>query len=178
MYDLHRSVGLVGGVLLMITAFTGAVMNLPAVARPMVSSISPLTPPKSSISSGDTRIDWQQALDSAQASMPQATSWRIARDDKHGLYQIRLRKPNDLQDCGSVRVFVDACDGHVLHALDPLKGSAGYTLIRVQFGLYSCQLLGNAGQDIGCAAGTPAVTVHDYRHCHLAAKAQVGKSSA
>lgn len=147
MYDLHRSVGLVAGVLLMITAFTGAVMNLPDVARPMVSSISPLTaPPKSSLRSGDVRIDWQQALDSAQASMPQATLARIARDDKHGLFQIRLRKPNDLQDSGSVRVFVDAGDGHVLHSLDPLKGSAGDAFIGVQFGLHSGQMLGLPGK--------------------------------
>ena len=147
MYDLHRSVGLVAGALLVITAFTGAVMNLPDVARPIVSSISPLTPPpKSSTSSGDTRIDWQQALTLAQASMPQATPARIARDDKHGIYQVRMRKPNDLQDGGSVRMFLDAGDGHVLHALDPLKGSAGDAFIGVQYGLHTGQLLGLPGK--------------------------------
>jgi len=62
--------------------------------------------------------------------MPQVTPGRVARDDKYCLYQIHLRKPNDLQDSGSVWVFVDACDGHVLQALAPLKGSAGRCLHR------------------------------------------------
>lgn len=147
MYDLHRSVGLVAGVLLVMTAFTGAVMNLPDVARPVVASLSPLTkPPKSSAHEGKPQISWQQALQSAQASMPLATPVRIARDDKHSLYQVRLHKPDDIQDSGSVRVFVDAVDGKVLRSLDPLKGSAGDTFIGVQYGLHTGQLLGLPGK--------------------------------
>ncbi|WP_211474604.1 PepSY-associated TM helix domain-containing protein [Collimonas humicola] len=147
MYDLHRSVGLVAGVLLVITAFTGAVMNLPDVARPMVSSLSPLTkPPQSSAHEGKPQISWQQALASAQASMPLATPVRIARDDKHSLYQIRMLRQDDIQDGGSVRVFVDAVDGQVLRSLDPLKGSAGDAFIGVQYGLHTGQLLGLPGK--------------------------------
>ncbi|AIY39621.1 putative iron-regulated membrane protein; Iron-uptake factor PiuB [Collimonas arenae] len=147
MYDLHRSVGMVAGVLLVVTAFTGAVMNLPDVARPMVASLSSLTkPPKSSMHEGKPQIDWQQALEAAQASVPLSTPVRIARDDKQRLYQVRLRKQNDIQDSGSVRVFVDAVDGKVLNALDPLKGSAGDTFIGVQYGLHTGQLLGLPGK--------------------------------
>lgn len=147
MYDLHRTVGLIAGTLLVITAFTGAVMNLPDVARPLVSSLSALTPPPvGSAEDGKQKIGWQQALASAQATMPLGTPARIARDEKHGLYQIRLRKPDDIQDSGSVRVFVDAIDGHVLRALDPLKGSAGDTFIGVQYGLHTGQILGLPGK--------------------------------
>jgi uncharacterized iron-regulated membrane protein len=151
MYDLHRSVGLVAGVLLVMTAFTGAVMNLPDVARPLVSSLSPLTPPpkevaKSLATESKRQISWQQALASAQASMPRATPARIARDDKHGIYQIRMRKPDDIQDSGSVRVFVDAADGRVLRALDPLTGSGGDAFIGVQYGLHTGQILGLPGK--------------------------------
>jgi uncharacterized iron-regulated membrane protein len=147
MYDLHRSVGLVAGVLLVMTAFTGAMMNLPDVARPLVSSLSPLTkPPKSSAHEGKPQISWQQALASAQASLPESMPVRIARDDKHSLYQVRLRKHDDIQDSGSVRVFVDAVDGQVLRSLDPLKGSAGDTFIGVQYGLHTGQLLGLPGR--------------------------------
>jgi uncharacterized iron-regulated membrane protein len=147
MYDLHRSVGLVAGVLLVITAFTGAVMNLPDVARPVVASLSPLTkPPKSSAHDGKPQVSWQQALAAAQASMPLAVPVRIARDDKHSLYQIRMLKRDDIQDSGSVRVFVDAVDGQVLRSLDPLKGSAGDAFIGVQYGLHTGQLLGLPGK--------------------------------
>lgn len=150
MYDLHRTVGLVAGILLVITAFTGAVMNLPDVARPLVSSLSALTPPpKGSSAEGKPQINWQQALAAAQATMPLATPARIVRiahDEKHGLYQVRLRKPDDIQDGGSVRVFVDAADGHVLRSLDPLKGSAGDTFIGVQYGLHTGQILGLPGK--------------------------------
>ncbi len=147
MYDLHRTVGLVAGVLLVITAFTGAVMNLPDVARPLVSSLSALTPPpKGSSAEGKPHINWQQALAAAQATMPLATPARIARDDKHGIYQVRLRKPDDIQDGGSVRVFIDAADGHVLRSLDPLKGSAGDTFMGVQYGLHTGQILGLPGK--------------------------------
>jgi uncharacterized iron-regulated membrane protein len=151
MYDLHRTVGLVAGVLLVITAFTGAVMNLPDVARPLVSSLSPLTPPpkevaKSLATENKRQISWQQALASAQASLPLATPARIARDEKHGIYQVRLRKPDDIQDSGSVRVFVDSADGRVLRSLDPLKGSAGDTFIGVQYGLHTGQIMGLPGK--------------------------------
>ena len=147
MYDLHRTVGLVAGILLVITAFTGAVMNLPDVARPLVSSLSALTPPPKG-SSADERpqISWQQALAAAQATMPLATPARIARDDKHGVYQVRLRKPDEIQDGGSVRVFIDAADGHVLRSLDPLKGSAGDIFMGVQYGLHTGQILGLPGK--------------------------------
>lgn len=147
MYDLHRTVGLVAGILLVITAFTGAVMNLPDVARPMVSSLSALTPPpKGSGAEGKPQINWQQALAAAQAIMPLATPARIARDEKHGVYQVRLRKPDDIQDGGSVRVFIDAADGHVLRSLDPLKGSAGDAFMGVQYGLHTGQILGLPGK--------------------------------
>jgi uncharacterized iron-regulated membrane protein len=150
MYDLHRTVGLVAGILLVITAFTGAVMNLPDVARPLVSSLSALTPPpKGSAAESQPKvlqINWQQALAAAQASMPLATPARIARDEKRGIYQVRLRKPDDIQDGGSVRVFIDAADGHVLRALDPLKGSAGDTFMGVQYGLHTGQILGLPGK--------------------------------
>ncbi|GAC1325725.1 MAG: PepSY domain-containing protein [Collimonas sp.] len=147
MYDLHRTVGLVAGILLVITAFTGAVMNLPDVARPLVSSLSALTPPpKGSSAEGKPQINWQQALTAAQATMPLATPARIARDEKHGIYQVRLRKPDDIQDGGSVRVFIDAADGHVLRSLDPLNGSAGDTFMGVQYGLHTGQIMGLPGK--------------------------------
>ncbi len=85
---------------------------------------------------------WQQAFGlGASHYVASDAGRRITRDDKHGLYQIRLPKPNDLRDSGSVRVFFDTCDGNVLHALDSLKGSAGDAFIGIQFGLHSCQLL-------------------------------------
>lgn len=146
MYDLHRSIGLVAGVFLVIIAFTGAVMNLPDVARPLVASMSPLTPPPEAAGEGKPQISWQQALALAQETMPLATPARIARDDKRGLYQIRMRKSDDIQDGGSVRVFIDAADGHVLRSLDPLKGSAGDAFIGVQYGLHTGQLLGLPGK--------------------------------
>ncbi|WP_211452284.1 PepSY-associated TM helix domain-containing protein [Collimonas antrihumi] len=147
MYDLHRTVGLVAGILLVITAFTGAVMNLPDVARPLISSLSALTPPpKGSSAEGKSQINWQQALAAAQATLPLATPARIARDEKHGVYQVRLRQPDDIQDGGSVRVFIDAADGHVLRALDPLKGSAGDAFMGVQYGLHTGQILGLPGK--------------------------------
>jgi uncharacterized iron-regulated membrane protein len=151
MYDLHRTVGLVAGILLVISAFTGAVMNLPDVARPLVTSLSPLTPPPKEVAKAPAtearpQINWQQALVAAQAAMPLATPARIARDEKNGVYQIRMRKPDDIQEGGSVRLFIDAADGHVLRALDPLKGSAGDAFMGVQYGLHTGQILGLPGK--------------------------------
>lgn len=153
MYDLHRAVGLVAGVLLMLLALTGAILNLPDVARPAVGAVSALSPPPASRNPKVLSAGWQQAIDAARATHPQASLFGAAFNPAQNLYQVRLHKPNDLQHSGTLRVFVDASDGKVVRSHDPLSGTGGDAFIGLQYALHSGQILGLPGQALMAFAG-------------------------
>lgn len=145
-YDLHRAIGLLAGALLLILALSGAVLNLYDLALKAVGTVSTVRPPPVSSDPAATRVGWQQAIDLARTAHPQAGLFGVARDPKRNTYQVRLAYPDDIQHSGRLRVFVDAADGTILRAHDPLKGSAGEAFLGLQFPLHSGQILGVSGQ--------------------------------
>lgn len=153
MYDLHRSIGLVAGVLLMLLALSGAILNLPDIARPAVNAVASLTPPPASRNPDLMTTGWQQAIDTARAAHPQADLFGVAFNPAQNLYQVRLHKPNDLQHSGTLRIFVDAADGAIVRSHDPLNGTGGDAFMGLQYPLHSGQILGLPGQAMMAFAG-------------------------
>jgi uncharacterized iron-regulated membrane protein len=152
-YDLHRSTGLAAGLLLIVLAISGAVLNLHDIARMVVGTISTLAPPVVSADSSVSRVGWQEAASIAMAAHPEATLFGIAHDNNRNVYQIRLHKPDDIQHSGRLRVFVDAANGVILRSQDPLQSTAGEAFLGLQFPLHSGQIIGIWGQALMVLVG-------------------------
>jgi uncharacterized iron-regulated membrane protein len=160
LFDLHRTVGVVGFLVLVVTAFTGLYMNLPSVIEPAVGALSPFTQRPASVRPAGTpradvwRIGWDAAYASARRLEPAHPLAVIGRVEARGYYQVRFMPPDDIMDAGTIRYFVDGRDGAVLGRFDDRAGTLG-DLIRIwQFPLHSGQGFGLAGRILVCIAGT------------------------
>lgn len=159
LFDLHRTVGVVGFVVLVVSAFTGLYMNLPAVIEPAVEALSPFTQRPSSVRPAGAsrsevwRTGWDAAYASARRLEPSHPLAVIGRVEARGYYQVRFMPPDDIMDAGTIRYFVDGRDGTVLGRFDDRAGTLG-DLIRIwQFPLHSGQGFGMPGRVVVCVAG-------------------------
>ena len=159
LFDLHRTVGVVGFVVLLVTAFTGLYMNLPSVIEPAVAALSPFTQRPASVRPAGVpradvwRIGWDAAYASArrlETSHPLAV---IGRVEARGYYQVRFMPPDDIMDAGTIRFFVDGRNGQVLRRFDDRAGTLGDQIRIWQFPLHSGQGFGLPGRILVCIAG-------------------------
>ncbi|MDX2220482.1 MAG: PepSY-associated TM helix domain-containing protein [Burkholderiales bacterium] len=152
LFDLHRSVGLIGGVLLVVIAFTGLYMNLPQVIEPAVAAMSPFSERPASVRSADQRRDqtwqvgWDAALATARAAHPVDPVAGIGKIEARGYYQVRFLLPGDIMDSGTVRYFVDGRNGQLLGHFNHRSGTLGDKIRVWQFPLHSGQGFGMPGR--------------------------------
>ena len=158
-FDLHRVVGLVAAVVLVVSAFSGLYMNLPQVVEPAVSALSPFTPRPPSVRPKDApresvwRIGWDEALAAARAQQARHPVVVLGRVEARGYYQVRFMPPDDIMDAGTIRLFVDGRDAKVLGRFEDRRGTFG-DLVRIwQFPLHSGQGFGMPGRIVVCVAG-------------------------
>jgi uncharacterized iron-regulated membrane protein len=151
-FDLHRSVGLIAAVPLLVIAFTGLYMNLPSVVEPVVRAVSPFTERPTSVRTpAMTRAEvwalgWDEAVSRARAAEPAKALAVAGRVEGRGYYQVRFMSEGDIVDAGSTRVFIHGRTGAVLGRFEDRKGSAGDVVRIWQFPLHSGQAFGLAGR--------------------------------
>lgn len=164
-FDLHRAVGLLAAVPLLVIAFTGLYMNLPSVIEPVVRFFSsPTERPGSVRAPGAPRADawaigWDEAVARARAGEPDKAVAVVGRVEGRGYYQVRFTSDDDIVDAGSTRVFVHGRTGELLGRFEDRKGTAADILRIWQFPLHSGQAFGLPGRLLVMALGVAPIVL-------------------
>ncbi len=147
-YELHRAAGLISAVLLLVVAGTGFFMGLPQLGRQWVASVANVPADARAaalapLAAGEPELGWDGAAAKARALAPaDATLVMLRRDAARGLYQARLRRADDWQPVGTLRLFIDMRSGERVSVADPLSGTAGQRFLALMFPLHSGSLFG------------------------------------
>ena len=151
-YELHRSAGLLAAVLLLVVAFTGFYNGLPELARSLVGQVADVAADHRSIAlpalgKGDKAISWNEARAIAAQHISQgATLVALSRQPDRGLFQARLRRADDWQRTGTLRLLIDIRNGTLIETINPLGGKAGDRFLASLFPLHSGQFGGAIGR--------------------------------
>lgn len=159
-YDLHTVFGALGAVLLLILALTGSALALPDLVKPMIASVSPLTPvsrpavPPPAEAAGP-RLDADAAIARAMQAFPGAqVRWIDTPATDGGLYRIRLRQPGEPGDrFPDTLVWIDSTRGEIVARRDPRHFSAGDTVWQWMHPLHSGEGFGPVGRLLVCLCG-------------------------
>lgn len=158
-FDLHRTAGLASIAVLVVIAFTGLYMNIPAVVEPALAAVAPFTErppsvrPKGEPREAVWRVGWDAAYARARAGHADDPVAGIGRVEARGYYQVRFLPPGDIMDSGTIRYFVDGRDGRLIGRFDHREGTVGDKIRTWQFPLHSGQGFGLAGRILVCVAG-------------------------
>lgn len=165
-YDLHKFVGTVSAVFLLVIAFTGVYMEFPTYIRDAVGTFSETTahyePEDLKSADADNRpmLTADEAIATASKLFPDA-----AFDHLHppqaadGFYEVAFRQPDEIQrSYGRTQVFIDAYSGEPLVILSPEDFTAADTFFAWQFPLHNGEAFGLTGRWVVFLAGiTPTV---------------------
>jgi uncharacterized iron-regulated membrane protein len=158
-FDLHRSAGLLAIVLMLVMAVTGFYNGLPELARALVGQVAPVSaehrgialPP---LAKGEAGISWNEARAIAEQHLSDgAILLALNRLPDRGLYQVRLRRADDWQRTGTLRLLIDIRSGEVIETVNPLAGPAGDRFLAALFPLHSGQFGAAIGRGVMVAAG-------------------------
>lgn len=159
-YDLHTVFGALGAVLLLILALTGSALALPDLVKPMIASVSPLTPvPRPAVpppaEAAGPRLDADAAIARAmQAFLGAQVRWIDTPATDGGLYRIRLRQPGEPGDrFPDTLVWIDSTRGEIVARRDPRHFSAGDTVWQWMHPLHSGEGFGPVGRLLVCLCG-------------------------
>lgn len=160
-FDLHRSGGVwVWGLLLML-AVTSVSLNLDTqVMRPLVSTLSPLTPSPFQSRAGSREreraeplLSREQAIAAAEVEGRRrgwtAPAGSIFYAQRFGIYGVTFFTPEDDRDedgVGNNVLYLDGDTGAVLGEKVPGHGTAGDVFMQVQLPLHSGRILGTPGR--------------------------------
>ena len=158
-YDLHRAAGLLAAVLMLATAFTGFYNGLPELARSLVAQVADVGAGHRRIAlpaleQDEASISWNAAR---AAAAPQAGAGArlvaLSRMPERGLFQARLRRADDWQRTGTLRLFIDIRNGAVVDVINPIAGKSGERFLAALFPLHSGQFGGSAGRWLVALSG-------------------------
>lgn len=151
-YDLHRSLGLLAAVLLLAMALTGFNNGLPDMARAAVGNLAAVSGEHRNIAlpalaKAEPGISWEQAhAIAAPYQQHGAKLVALGRLPERGVFQARLRRADDWQRTGTLRLFIDIRTGRVIEIINPIDGTGGDRLLASLFPLHSGQFGGLAGK--------------------------------
>ena len=158
-FDLHRSAGLMAIGLMLLVAVTGCYNGLPELARVLVGQLTPVGAEHRAIArpplvKGESGIGWNEAKAIAEQHLSGgAVLLALHRLPARGMYQVRLRRADDWQRTGTLRLLIDIRNGAVIETVNPLAGTGGDRLLASLFPLHSGQFGGAVGRWIMAAAG-------------------------
>ena len=160
LFDLHRTVGLASGLILIVTAVTGLYMNLPTVVEPALAAVAPFTERPASLRPAGAqgleqvwKIGWDEAIAKARAVHAVDPIAGVGKIEARGYYQVRFLPPGDIMDSGTIRVFIDGHNGEVVGKFDHRTGTVGDKIRIWQFPLHSGQGFGMPGRVLVCIIG-------------------------
>ncbi|RFP16332.1 iron-regulated protein [Duganella sp. BJB475] len=158
-FDLHRSAGLLAIVLMLVVAVTGFYNGLPELGRALVGQVAAVSAEHRGIAmpavkQGETTISWNDAKAIAEQHLSDgAVLLALQRQPDRGLYQVRLRRADDWQRTGTLRLLIDIRSGAVIETVNPLAGTGGDRFLASLFPLHSGQFGGATGRWLMVIAG-------------------------
>jgi sulfite reductase (NADPH) flavoprotein alpha-component len=158
-FDLHRSAGLLAIVLMLVMAITGFYNGLPELTRALVGQVAPVAAEHRGIAlpalaKGEAGISWNDAKAIAEQHLSDgAVLLALNRLPDRGLYQARLRRADDWQRTGTLRLLIDIRGGQVIETVNPLDGPAGDRFLAALFPLHSGQFGAVAGRVVMVGGG-------------------------
>lgn len=140
-YSFHRAAGFFMTPLLAMLGFSGMVMNLPDVVRPVIGAVSTLEPnDKLANGAADGRklITASAAMAAAQGAVPEGRISRVTLGSAKAPYEIRMRQAAEVRKGdGNTRISVDAYSGAVLRVRNPLSAPSGDNFLNWMFPLHT-----------------------------------------
>ncbi|CAN7395182.1 PepSY domain-containing protein [Pseudoduganella sp. LjRoot289] len=158
-YDLHRSIGLLALVPLLALALTGFYNGLPEAGRSLVASVAEVGAERRNIAmpaleKGEQAISWNAVQAAAAPYLRDGTSLvGISRQPDKGLFIARLRRADDWQRTGTLRLYIDMRNARILETINPLSGKGGDRFIASLYPLHSGQLGGASVKWLVALAG-------------------------
>lgn len=162
-YDLHKTLGILIAVFLLVIAFTGVYMEFPNFFQETLSVVSEKSKaPEGLKSASPDSPDWispDEAVAIAQDLYPEASFDHMHPADQHGVYEVALRQSHEVQQSyGRTQVFLDSHTGDILATYTPEDFSRADVFFSWQFPLHNGEAFGLFGRWVILVTGfIPAV---------------------
>lgn len=121
-FDIHKVAGIITAVFLAMTAFTGFCWNFSDFTYPIIytATLTPKpVPPTSQPVLGKSALGLNDILQKADAALPGAvTTYIFLPHQPEGVYRIDRKFPQEVEEYGRSRVFLDQYSGEVLQVQD------------------------------------------------------------
>ncbi|QKQ75102.1 PepSY domain-containing protein [Nostoc sp. TCL240-02] len=127
-FDIHKVAGVIAGVFLLFTFFTGFCWNFSEFSEPVIRTItfSFKQEAVSQLIPGQSSLKLTEQLKTAQAQLPSAELRSVYFAQKpDSALMIRYKFPQEIEDGGSSYVYLDQYSGKVLRLDNALKPSLG-----------------------------------------------------
>lgn len=158
-YDLHVLSGVYGLVVLAVLAFTGVVLSLPDLARPVVAAVSPLSPlyrgPGGLLPDGVPALSLDEALTIARGELPRGEVRWIETPGQAGRpIAVRMHVAEDPgHRFPHSQVWIDPGTGAVLATRDYRRNSSGDSFMDWMHPLHNGEAFGLTGRILACIGG-------------------------
>jgi uncharacterized iron-regulated membrane protein len=158
-FDLHRASGFYSAPVLLVVAFTGIYLALPATVRSLVAVVAPLADarsPRAGAPADGAMLDPDQAITVARSVFPDGELRRVSLPSgPNQAYVVAFQRAPDVARTSGGRsvVGIDPYRGDVLSISDGAKAPAGNIFINWQLPLHSGSAFGLPGRVLVFVAG-------------------------
>lgn len=158
-YDLHVLGGIYGLVVVLALAFTGVVLALPEIARPLVAAASPLAPgfrgPAGLVGEGEPALSLDAALATARLQFPDGELRWVETPGRQGRpISLRFYRPGEPgRRFARNQVWVDPGTGAILAVRDTRQDPAGERFMDWMHPLHNGEAFGLVGRVLACVGG-------------------------
>lgn len=158
LFEIHKLIGVYGGIFLLIITVTGVMISLPGLVQPLLSLLSaPYTAPSSASmpAPGLERIPLDKALSMASAEMPGGKlKWIDTPGGPRDVYAFRFRLPGEpaIRFPNSV-VWIDQYSGRILGTRDAARDPRATQVINWQHPLHTGEAFGVTGKWLTLVVG-------------------------
>lgn len=151
LYGWHRAIGLIAGLILLVTVPCGIYLVFAAEIRPALAAVVPHSLPYKAPSLDATPLDSispQSALVVAQVGFPEAAFVSLAMPTEMSpTYGIRMRQDEEPRLwAGVTNVIVDAASGRALDVYDPLDAPLSNRIADLLFAIHNGEVGGIGGR--------------------------------
>lgn len=163
-FDLHRNIGLISAMPLLILAMTGCHLSYPELLENLLGASDmghgnngPTI--RSTAIANDRPVTLTEAVLVARGPFPDADVKRITTPaGEEGIYRVNLRQKNELdQKHPPTLVWVDRWSGQIKAARNPKKMSGGENLLMSSWPIHTGEWLGSKGRLLWFASGLSLV---------------------
>lgn len=166
-FDLHKTIGIVSSVVLLVVAFTGVYMIFPYAIKPAVTTFSAETNPnkdqlKSKPIENAIPLNADQAIALAEKHFPDGHVTRIflARG-KEASYQVHIHRASEVGKHSTFsRVWIDKYSGDIVAEKDWEQRTTADAILAWNFPLHTGQAFGIVGQTIVCLIGLTPLALY------------------